>query len=112
MPSPGGDDDSEPPVGELVQQLVDEGKAYARAEVALAKAVALSKVKAAQVPVAMLGAALLVAQAAVVMVAFGVFSMTYWYIGPVLAAVLTAALFGGGAYLLVKSALRRLGALK
>lgn len=111
MRSPGGDED-ERGVGELVHQLVDEGKAYARAEVALAKAVSLSKVKAAQTPVAMFGAAFLIAQAAVVMVAFGMFSMSYWYIGPVLAALLTAALFGGGAFLLVKAAIRRLEAIK
>ena len=107
-----GSDDSERPIGELVHQLVDEGKDYARAELALAKAVALAQAEASRVPAILLGAAFLFAQAAVVMVAFGVFSLTYWYIGPVLAALLTAVFFGGGAWLMVRSAVKRLGAAK
>ncbi|MEO6433127.1 MAG: phage holin family protein [Sphingomicrobium sp.] len=109
MPTAPDADASDRPVGELVHQLVDESKAYARAELALAKTVGLSKAKAAAVPMALLGAAFLVAQAAVVMVAFGIFSMTYWYIGPVFAALLTAVVFAGMAYMLVKAATKRLG---
>ena len=105
-------DDPDRPIGELVHQLAEEGKAYARAELDLAKAIALARAEAARVPAIMLGAALLVAQAAVLMLAFGLFSATYWYIGPVSAALLTALLFGGLAWLLVRSALKKLGAGK
>lgn len=102
------DDGEERPVGELVQQLVDEGKAYARAELGLAKAIAAAKARAAAVPAAFLGAAFLLAQAAIIMLAFALFSSIFTWIGPVAAAVLTAALLGGAAYWLVRLARQRL----
>ena len=53
----GGDEDiDERPIGELFGRLVDEGKAYARAELGLAKATAEAKADAAKKP-ALLGAA-------------------------------------------------------
>ena len=45
----GGDDD-ERPIGELFGQLIDEGKAYAKAELGLAKASAEAKADAAKKP--------------------------------------------------------------
>lgn len=53
----GGDDKvDEKPIGELFGQLIDEGKAYAKAELGLAKATAEAKAEAAKKPV-LLGAA-------------------------------------------------------
>jgi len=43
----------ERPVGDLVHQLVEEGKAYARAEIGLAKAIAAAKAKALALPAAL-----------------------------------------------------------
>ena len=39
----GGIDEEEKPVGELFSKLIDEGKAYAKAELGLAKATAEAK---------------------------------------------------------------------
>ena len=47
----------ERPVGELVGQLIDEGKAYARAEFGLVTAIAAAKGKALAIPAALFGAA-------------------------------------------------------
>lgn len=110
-PAERDDPDSERPVGELVQQLVDEGKAYARAEIGLAKAIAQSKARAAGIPAALLGAAFLLAQAAVVMLAFAMFGALYLLIGAVLAGLVTALLFGGAAFFLVQQARKRLEGL-
>jgi hypothetical protein len=53
----GGDEEvDEKPIGELFGQLIDEGKAYAKAELGLAKATAEAKADAAKKP-ALLGAA-------------------------------------------------------
>lgn len=105
------DPDGERPVGELVQQLVDEGKAYARAEIGLAKAVAQSKARAAAVPAALLGSAFLLAQAAAVMLAFALFGALYLLIGAVLAGLVTALVFAALAFLLFKQAHKRLEGL-
>lgn len=103
-------DEDEKPIGELVQQLVDDGKAYARAEIDVAKAMATAKAKQAAVPAAMVGGAFLLAQAAAVMLAFALFGAIYTIVGPVVAGILTAAVFVGAAYLLVRAAQRRFGA--
>ena len=49
----------ERPIGELVHELVEEGKAYARAELDLAKAIAAAKAKALALPAGVLVGALL-----------------------------------------------------
>ena len=53
----GGEDETdEKPIGELFGRLIDDGKAYAKAELGLAKATAEAKAEAAKKP-ALLGAA-------------------------------------------------------
>ena len=99
---------SERPVGELVHQLVEEGKAYARAEVGLAKAIATSKGKALALPAGLLGVALLVIQAAITILAVGVFAMLQWAIGTILAGFVTFLIFAAIAGALVWYALKRL----
>ena len=83
----------ERPVGELVQQLVEDGKAYARAELDVAKAVAASKAKALAWPAGMLFAALLVAQAAVTVLAVATFYVLSLVMNVVFAGILAAAIF-------------------
>ena len=53
--------DEERPIGELVGQLIDEGKAYAKAELGVAKAIAEAKADGLKVPAILLGAAFLLA---------------------------------------------------
>jgi hypothetical protein len=89
----------EPPVGELVSQLIDHGKTYARAEIGLAKAIAAAKARALALPAALYGAALLVALAAVTALAVGVVLALTLFIGPLLAGIagflVFAAIAGG-----------------
>ena len=73
-PAAGGPDPAEEaPIGELVHQLIEDGKAYAMAEVAVAKAVAAAKADAFKLPAMLLAGAFLFLQAAVV-----VFGMTIY----------------------------------
>ena len=83
----------ERPVGELVQQLVEDGKAYARAELDVAKGVAASKAKALAGPVGRLFAALLVTQAAVTVLAVATFYVLSLVMNVVFAGILAAAIF-------------------
>ena len=92
---PGDEPNDERPIGELVQQLVEEGKAYAQAELGVAKAVASAKAGRLKVPAILLGAALLFAQAAVTVLAVAVFLGLLALTGPVLAGLLAFLLFGG-----------------
>ena len=97
---PGAED--ERPVGELVHELVENGKAYARAEMGVAKAVATSKANALKIPVAMFGAAFLLLQAAVAVLGVGGLMGLAPHIGPVLAGlivfVIMAAIAGACAW--------------
>ena len=58
MANGGEEDIEEKPIGELFGKLIDDGKAYARAELGLARATAEAKANAAKKP-ALLGAAAL-----------------------------------------------------
>ena len=63
----GGEDEVEDrPIGELFGQLIDEGKAYARAELGLAKATAEAKAEAAKKPILLGVASLLFLLAGVI----------------------------------------------
>jgi len=104
---PTGEPGAERPVGELVHQLVEEGKAYARAEIGLAKSVALLKARALGLPAALLGSALLFAQAAVTVLAIGIFAALYWTFGAVLAGFVAFLVFGGIAGALAWYAVQR-----
>jgi hypothetical protein len=89
----------ERPVGELVHELIEEGKAYARAEIGLAKAIANSKAKALALPAALFGVAFIAALAAVVALAVGVVIALAKFIGPLAAGfigmLIFAAIAGG-----------------
>jgi hypothetical protein len=92
----------ERPAGELVHQLVEEAKAYARAEIGLAKAIAAAKGKALALPAALFGAAVIVALAAVTALAVGIVLALAKFVGPLLAGLagllIFAALAGGLAW--------------
>ena len=98
----------ERPIGDLVQQLTEEGKAYARAELGVAKAIAAAKARAMALPAALFGAALLIAQAGVTALAVGLFAALYWRFGPILAGFIAFLIFGGLAGGLAWYAVQRL----
>jgi hypothetical protein len=80
-------------VGELVHELVEEAKAYARAEIDLAKAIARAKAKALILPAILFGAAFVCALAAVTALAIGVVAALARYTGPALAGVVGLLIF-------------------
>jgi hypothetical protein len=84
----------ERPIGELVHQLIEEGKAYARAEFDLGKAIAAAKARALAMPAIMFGAAFIVALAAVTALAVGVVLALVKFIGPLGAGVAGLVIFG------------------
>ena len=108
----GGDDQEEKPIGELFGQLIDEGKAYAKAELGLVKASAEAKAEAAKKPALLGAAAVLFLIAGVV-----VFSMTLalalaTLIGPLAGGLIAAAVTLGIATVLGLLAKQELGKLK
>jgi hypothetical protein len=84
----GGIDEEEKPIGELVGRLIDEGKAYARAEFDLAKATAEGKADAAKKPLLLAGAAFLFLQAAVVVLCVTMALALATLIGPLAGGLL------------------------
>lgn len=93
---------SERPVGELVNQVVEDGKAYARAELNVAKTIASAKAKAVAIPAGLAGVALLVAQSAITVLAVALFFALTLVMNPILAGlvafVIFAAIAGGLAW--------------
>jgi hypothetical protein len=86
---------AERPVGELIHELIENGKAYARAEFILAKAIASAKGKALVVPAALFGAAFVCALAGVTALAVGVVMALAKFIGPLAAGIVGLLLFCG-----------------
>lgn len=83
----------ERPIGELVSELVEEGKAYAYAELDLAKAIAAAKARALAMPAALFGVAFILALAAVTALAVGVVIALAKFIGPLLAGIVGLLIF-------------------
>ena len=92
--------DEERPIGEIVSDLVDEGKAFARAELNLAKAMAAARASALRAPLILLVAATFVAMAALNALAVAIFVLLAMVMNAVLAAILAFLLIGGTAALL------------
>ena len=92
----------ERPIGELVHELVEEGKAYAKADAELAKTIALAKAKALAIPAGVLVAALFIGMTALNALAVGVVLALATLIGPLLAGIvgllIFAAIAGGLAW--------------
>lgn len=78
----GGDSGDEAPIGELFGRLVDDGKAYAKAELNLARATAEAKAEAIKKPLALGAIALLFVQAGVVVFGITIAMALATLIGP------------------------------
>ena len=87
----------ERPIGELLHELVEEGKAYARAEIEVAKAIATAKGKALIVPAILFGAAFVLALAGITALALGVVLALAKFVGPLAAGLVGLLLFGAAA---------------
>lgn len=91
--------DCDRPVGELVHELIEDGKAYARAELEHAKAIAASKANALKLPAILFAVAFLFALAAFIALVVGIANGLATMIGPlaggIVACVLFAAVAGG-----------------
>lgn len=92
--------EDEQPIGEVVHQLIDEGKAYAKAEFDLARAQALAKAAALKVPAVLLFGSLLFAQAAVTVLAVTIALALAPSLGPLGGGLVAVLLTGGAAALL------------
>ena len=90
----------ERPVGELVHELIENGKAYARAELGLVKAIATAKGKALSLPAALFAVAFICALAAVTALAIGVVIALETFIGPLAAGFVGMLIFAAVAGLL------------
>ena len=91
--------DNDRPVGELVHELIEDGKAYARAEVGLVKAMAAAKANALKLPGILFGIAFLLSIAAIVALAVGVAMALATLIGPLAGGIAACLIFlaiGGG----------------
>lgn len=111
MASGGNDEVEERPIGELFGQLIDEGKAYAKAELGFAKATAEAKADAAKKPLLLAGAALLFLIAGVVVLCMTLALALATLVGPLaggLIAVLVTFAVAGWLGLWAKEELRKL----
>src|SRR6266404_7308674 len=99
-PADSGPPTPERPVGELVHELIEEGKAYALAEIGLFKAIAFAKGKALALPAAMFGLAFICALASTTALAVGVVIGLETFIGPLAAGFIGMLIFGAVAGLL------------
>ena len=111
MPS-GGEDEDEKPFGELFGQLVDEGKAYAKAELGLAKANVESKADAARKPALYGTASLLFLIAGVVVLCMTMALALATLVGPLAGGLIASLITFGIAYGLFLLAKREVGKLK
>jgi hypothetical protein len=80
-------------IGELVHELIEDGKAYARAEIGLVKAIATAKGKALILPAALFGIAFILALAGVTALAVGVVLALTKFIGPLAAGFVGMVIF-------------------
>ena len=108
----GGDEADEKPIGELFGHLIDEGKAYAKAELGLAKASAEARADELKGPAILLFSALLLAQAAVTVAAVTVALALEPVIGALPGGIVAVLLTAGTAYILFALAMAKVKALK
>lgn len=94
-PADGPSEDNERSFGELASRLVDDAKAYARAEIDLAKAIAADKSRGLVVAAILFGAAFLIAIGAVSALSVAIFVALASKIGPLLGGLVTFLLIGG-----------------
>lgn len=95
-------------VGDLVHRLVEDGKAFAKAEADLAKAIAGEKASALKLPAILFGAAFLFVQSAITVLAVAVCLWLEPMIGPLLAGLVAFLLFAGAAGVMAWVALSKI----
>lgn len=108
----GGDDEEEKPIGELFGQLIDEGKAYAKAELGLAKATAQAKAEGAKKPALLGAAAVLFLIAGVVVLCMTLALALATLVGPLAGGLIATMVSLAIAYTLYILAARELEKLK
>jgi Putative Actinobacterial Holin-X, holin superfamily III len=92
-PADPGPPPPERPIGELVHELIENGKAYARAEIGLVKAIAAAKGKALILPAVLFGLTIILALAAITALAVGVVIGLTKFVGPLAAGFLALLIF-------------------
>ena len=102
---------SEPSIGELFGRLAEDGKAYARAEIGLYKAIAARRVGRARNGAIALVAALLLVNAALIALLVGFAMQIGEWIGPALGGLAVFLIVGIVGFLLVRYGAAKLGAL-
>lgn len=98
-------------IADLVSRAVDEGRAYARAEVDLYKAIARHRASRAKGGVVALAAGAVLGWFAATALVFGLVLALATLIGPLLAGLAVAAVLGIAAFILVSKGVKGLGAL-
>lgn len=109
--TPRADDPADSSIGDLFHKLVDDGKAYARAEAGLYKQIALYRVGKAKNGVIALVAAGFLAYAGLIAFLVGIVMGLADLIGPVLGGLVVLAVTGLIAFLLVRYGASKMGAL-
>lgn len=113
MPVPGGqvdephEPDDEEGIGTLITRAVGDGRAYAEAEIAYWRALALDRLADARVAALFGIAVLLLAQAAAIALIVGLVMILTPYVGPGLATLIVVLVAAGAAALFAWAALRR-----
>lgn len=102
---------SEPAIGELFGRLADEGKAFARAEANLYRAIAVRRVGLAKNGAIALAAALFLVNAALVALMVGLALQIAKWTGPALGGLILFVVVGILGYALVRFGIGKLAAL-
>ncbi|HYJ51926.1 MAG TPA: phage holin family protein [Allosphingosinicella sp.] len=110
MDAPAGDPRDES-IGDLFGRLIDDGKAYARAEVDLYRQIAVHRAGRARSGMVLLGAGAALLVAALIALTIGAVLGLAALTGPLLAGVIIAAALALTGYLLIRSGVTGLQAL-
>jgi hypothetical protein len=102
----------EQPIGELFGRLIDEGKAYARAELGLAKATAEAKAEAAKMPALLAAGSLLFLIAGVIVLGITMALALATLVGPLAGGLIATLITLAIAYGLFLWAMREARKLK
>ena len=108
----GGDEVEDKPLGELFGKLIDEGKAYARAELGLVKAEVEAKAEGARKPALFGAASLMFLIAGVVVLCMTLALALATLVGPLAGGLIASLITFGIAYGLFLLAQREAGKLK
>jgi hypothetical protein len=102
---------AEPTIGELFGRLADEGKAFARAEANLYRAIAARRVSLAKNGAIALAATLFLVNAALIALMVGLALQLAKWVGPALGGLIVFVVVGALGYILVRYGVGKLTAL-